>query len=127
MSVKFEGKGSERPGTLPADIIFLIEEKRHPIFKREGDNLEIGVEIPLMRALTGCRISVPLLGGERMSLFIDDIIYHGYEKTIPGQGMVIAKQEGRRGDLTIKFLVSFPTELTHQQRTDVYNILKDSS
>lgn len=125
--VKFDGRGDERPGTLPADIIFLIDEKRHPIFKRVGDNLEIGVEIPLVKAITGCPLSVPLLGGEKMSLFIDDIIYHGYEKIIPGQGMPMAKQEGRRGDLKIKFLVSFPTELSDQQRSDVYRILQDSS
>ncbi|RVX04694.1 DnaJ-like subfamily B member 13 [Vitis vinifera] len=103
------------------------DEKRHPIFKRVGDNLEIGVEIPLVKAITGCPLSVPLLGGEKMSLFIDDIIYHGYEKIIPGQGMPMAKQEGRRGDLKIKFLVSFPTELSDQQRSDVYRILQDSS
>lgn len=127
MSIKFEGKGDERPGFLPADIILLIEEKRHPIFKREGDNLEMGVEIPLVRALTGCPISVPLLGGEKMSLLIDDIIYHGYEKIIQGQGMPMAKQEGRRGDLKIKFLVSFPTELTGQQRSAICKILKGSS
>ena len=125
--VKFDGRGDERPGTLPADIIFLIDEKRHPIFKRVGDNLEIGVEIPLVKAITGCPLSVPLLGGEKMSLFIDDIIYHGYEKIIPGQGMPMAKQEGRRGDLKIKFLVSFPTELSDRQRSDVYRILQDSS
>ncbi|GAV61179.1 hypothetical protein CFOL_v3_04707, partial [Cephalotus follicularis] len=60
--ITFEGKGDERPGYLPADIIFLIEEKRHPLFKRRGDDLEIAAEIPLVKALTGCTLSVPLLG-----------------------------------------------------------------
>ncbi|CAH9081706.1 unnamed protein product, partial [Cuscuta epithymum] len=62
--ITFEGKGDEKPGMLPADITFVIEEKRHPIFKREGDDLVLGVEIPLVQALTGCTITVPLLGGE---------------------------------------------------------------
>lgn len=123
--ITFEGKGDERPGTLPADIIFIIDEKRHPIFKREGDDLELGVEIPLVQALTGCMISVPLLGGAQITLSIGDLIYPGYEKIIPGQGMPKSKEGGIRGDLILKFLVEFPTELTDEQRTEVVSILEE--
>lgn len=87
--ITFEGMGNERPGTCPADIIFVIAEKRHHLFQREGDNLEIVIEISLLKALTGCEISIPLLGGENMSLMIDDIIYPGYEKIIRGQGKLL--------------------------------------
>ncbi|XP_022746826.1 dnaJ homolog subfamily B member 4 [Durio zibethinus] len=124
--VTFEGKGDEKPGYLPADIIFLIQEKRHPLFRRQGDDLEIVVEIPLVKALTGCSLSVPLLGGETMSIHISDIIYPGYEKVIQGQGMPNSKG-GKRGDLRITFLVNFPTELTDQQRSEACNILEDCS
>lgn len=123
--ITFEGKGDERPGTLPADIIFIIDEKRHPIFKREGDDLELGVEVPLVQALTGCTITVPLLGGEKMTLSFEDIIFPGYEKIIPGQGMPISKEGGRRGDLRLKFLVGFPSELSDEQLSDVISILND--
>lgn len=125
--ITFEGKGDEKPGYLPADIIFLIEEKRHPLFKRKGDDLEIGVEIPLVQALTGCTLSVPLLGGEKLSLYIDEVIYPGYEKAILGQGMPNPKENGRRGELRITFFVKFPSELTHEQRMETCSILKDSS
>ncbi|KAL2460506.1 HSP40/DnaJ peptide-binding protein [Abeliophyllum distichum] len=123
--ITFEGKGDERPGTLPADIIFAIDEKTHPLFKHEGDNLELGVEVPLAQALTGCTISVPLLGGGDMTLSIDDIIYPGYEKFIPGQGMPKSKEDGRRGDLCLKFLVELPTELSDEQRIEVVSILQE--
>ncbi|XP_052205713.1 uncharacterized protein LOC127810334 [Diospyros lotus] len=125
--ITFEGKGDQRPGTLPADITFLIDEKRHPIFKRLGDDLELVVEIPLIQALTGCNITVPLLGGEKMTLFIDDIIHPGFEKIIPGQGMPKAKERERRGNLRLSFLVGFPTHLTDEQRADILSILNDSS
>ncbi|XP_073027949.1 uncharacterized protein [Primulina eburnea] len=125
--ITFEGKGDERPGTLPADIIFVIDEKRHPLFKREGDDLELGVEVPLVQALTGCTIPVPLLGGGHITLSIDDIIYPGYEKTIPGQGMPKYKEEGMRGDLRLKFLVEFPEELSDKQRSEVVSILEKCS
>ncbi|GFY88532.1 HSP40/DnaJ peptide-binding protein [Actinidia rufa] len=125
--ITFEGKGDERPGMYPADIIFVIDEKRHPIFKREGDDLELGVEVPLVQALAGCTITVPVLGGEKMTLSFDDILYPGYEKLIPGQGMPKQKEQGRRGDLRLKFLVNFPSELSDEQRSNVVSILNESS
>ncbi|XP_060214453.1 uncharacterized protein LOC132641459 isoform X2 [Lycium barbarum] len=124
--ITFEGKGNERLGTSPADVIFVIGEKRHPLFKRDGDDLELAVEIPLVKALTGCTISIPLLGGEKMSLTVDDIICPGYEKIIAGQGMPKPKEEGTRGNLIVTFLVAFPTELTEEQKSDVVRILEDS-
>lgn len=125
--ITFEGKGDERPGYLPADVIFVIEEKKHPMFKREGDDLELGVRIPLVQALTGCTITVPTLGGGEMNLNLDDeIIYPGLEKTIPGQGMPkYNDNQGRRGDLRLRFLVIFPTDLSEEQRSQVASILKD--
>lgn len=123
--ITFEGKGDERPGSLPADIIFIIDEKRHPVFKREGDDLELGVEVPLVEALTGCTISVPILGGENISLSFDEILYPGYEKIIPGQGMPKSKEQGRRGNLRLKFLVAFPTDLSDEQRSQVLNVLNE--
>jgi DnaJ family protein B protein 13 len=125
--ITFEGMGNERPGSCPADIIFVIAEKRHSLFRREGEDLEIGVEIPLVKALTGCQISIPLLGGKKTSLLIDDIIYPGYERIIEGQGMPNTKEQGKRGSLTVVVLVEFPTELTDEQRSDILSILQDSS
>ncbi|KAH7518826.1 uncharacterized protein LOC107427831 [Ziziphus jujuba] len=123
--IMFEGKGDEKPGYLPADIVFLIDEKRHPLFERDGDDLKIVLEIPLVNALTGCSFSVPLLGGEKMTLSLDDVIYHEYEKVIKGQGMPNPKEQGKRGDLKIKFLIHFPEELTHEQRAEAVSILQD--
>lgn len=124
--ITFEGKGNEKPGAYPADVRFVIAEKRHPMFRREGDDLELGVEIPLVEALTGCSLSIPLLGGDKMKLNIDDIIVPGYEKLIPEQGMPIAKEEGKRGDLKVTFLVEFPKQLSEEQRSDIIRILHDS-
>ncbi|KAK7302419.1 hypothetical protein RJT34_13309 [Clitoria ternatea] len=124
--ITFEGVGSEKPGYLPADIEFLIDEKKHPLFTRDGNDLEICVQIPLVDALAGCSLSIPLLGGENMTLSFENIvIYPGYEKVIKGQGMPNPKNNGIRGDLRVKLLVEFPTELSQQQREEAVRILQD--
>ncbi|XP_008444178.2 uncharacterized protein LOC103487597 [Cucumis melo] len=125
--ITFEGgTGNERAGSYPADTSFVIAEKRHSYFKREGDDLELMVEIPLLKALTGCTIPVPLLGGETMSLEIHEVVSPGYEKLIQGQGMPKLKDPNNRGNLIVKFFVHFPTQLTPQQRSDVCRILEAS-
>ncbi|XP_045810546.1 dnaJ homolog subfamily B member 13-like [Trifolium pratense] len=124
--IKFVGKGNERPNAYSEDIIFSISEKRHQLFRREGNDLELCVEIPLLKALTGGTILVPLLGGENMNLTVDDIIYPGYEKIISDQGMPISSAAGKRGKLIVKFIVEFPTHLSDNQRCDVFSILQNS-
>lgn len=122
--ITFEGKGDERTG----DIIFSIDEKTHPLYKREGDDLLLGVEVPLVQALTGCTITIPLLGrDEAMTMsFDDEIIYPGFEKVIPGQGMPKSKQEStNRGNLVLQFLIQFPLELSEEQRSEVVSILEN--
>ncbi|KAK1276538.1 hypothetical protein QJS04_geneDACA001853 [Acorus gramineus] len=124
--ITFEGMGDEKPGSLPADIIFSIAEKHHPLFKREGNDLVLAVEIPLVKALTGCTLSIPLLGGEKTNCVFDEVIHPGYEKVINGQGMPNAREKGGRGDLHIKFRISFPTKLSEEQRSGIVELLQSS-
>ncbi|XWS23716.1 hypothetical protein CRYUN_Cryun28dG0039000 [Craigia yunnanensis] len=123
--ITFEGMGNERPGSYAADVTFVIAEKRHKMFRREGDDLELAIEIPLIKALTGCSLPIPLLGGEKMKVKVNEIIHPGYERIIMGQGMPNTK-EGSRGNLKVLFLINFPTELTDEQRAAAVSILGDS-
>lgn len=124
--ITFEGMGNEIHGMYPADVIFVVAEKQHPSFRREGDDIHLEVEIPLVEALTGCTLAVPLLEGQVMSMEIDDVIYPGYEKIIEGQGMPSHNDPKTRGNLIIKFSVEFPKELTEEQRSNIVDILHDT-
>ncbi|KAK4341205.1 hypothetical protein RND71_039706 [Anisodus tanguticus] len=91
----------------------------------EGDDLVLGVEVPLVQALTGCTIIVPLLGGDQITMsFDDEIIHPGYQKIIPGQGMPKPKDEARRGDLVLQFLVEFPSHLSDEQRFELKGLFR---
>ncbi|XAR62819.1 hypothetical protein NMG60_11017702 [Bertholletia excelsa] len=125
--ITFEGKGNETsPATYTQDVNIVIGEKPHHLFSREGDNLELTIEVPLVDALTGCTIPVPLLGGEKMSLAVNHVMQPSYERVIEGQGMP-KSEEGDRGNLHVKFLVTFPTKLTNEQRACVCSILQEPS
>ncbi|KAK1361393.1 HSP40/DnaJ peptide-binding protein [Heracleum sosnowskyi] len=124
--ITFEGMGNEVPGGPTGDVTIVIVENKHLLFRKDGDDLVFEIEIPLVEALTGCTLLVPLLDGEKTMIDIEDIIYPGYRKIVAGQGMPKSKEPGERGDLILKFEVEFPEQLTDEQRLDVYNILHNS-
>ncbi|VAH19448.1 unnamed protein product [Triticum turgidum subsp. durum] len=124
--VTFEGMGNERPGCLPGDAVFTVSARRHKAFKRQGDDLVLKAEVPLVSALTGWSFSFRLLGGEKVSWsFRDEVIRPGYEKVVRGEGMpVVGGKKGARGDLRVKFDVVFPKNLTGEQRRGLVEILR---
>jgi DnaJ family protein B protein 4 len=50
--VRFAHAGHETPGGAQ-DMVFVIGEKDHPTFKRDGDDLIYTVKVPLVEALAG--------------------------------------------------------------------------
>ncbi|KNA24501.1 hypothetical protein SOVF_014980 [Spinacia oleracea] len=124
--ITFQGIPNEdRPGEYPGDIIFIVIEKHHSLFRRIDDDLDLEIEIPLVDALTGCNLHIPVLGKEKMSLEIDEVIYPGYEKMFVGQGMPNQKNPNHKGNLKVKFLVAYPDNLTDEQRSKIFRILSN--
>ena len=53
--IVFQGEADEAPGTVPGDIVFVVQEKEHPTFKRKGTDLFLEKDITLVEALCGFR------------------------------------------------------------------------
>jgi len=121
--ITFPEEGDETPGTIPADIIFVLEEKPHPYFVREGANLIYTANITLSQALTGVSIDLPTLDGRRLKIQVRDVIDPSFVKVVPNEGMPIQKNPSQKGNLLVKFNVKFPTSLTDDQKRKIKEIL----
>lgn len=125
--ITFPEKGNqEELGVIPADLIFVIDEKPHSIFKRDGNDLIIHKKISLLDALTGKTIKLTTLDGRDLRIPITDVVKPGYEEVVPNEGMPISKEPGKKGNLRIKFSIKFPTSLTTEQKSDLKRILGGS-
>ncbi|CAN6440292.1 unnamed protein product [Victoria cruziana] len=93
--ITFPEKGNEQLNVIPADLVFIIDEKPHAVFKRDGNDLVINHKIPLGEALTGTTLNLATLDSRNLSIPITEIIHPGYEMLIPKEGMPIAKEPGR--------------------------------
>lgn len=94
---------------MPADITFILEEKPHPRFARDGDNLIHKRTVNLEDALCGTRVQVMTLDNRQVTVdCTNDVITPGFHKVVRGEGMPVKGRVGHRGDLIVEFNVLFP-------------------
>lgn len=121
--ITFTDKGNEQPNQLPADLVFVIDEKPHDVYKRDGNDLLVGHRISLAEALGGTTVNLTTLDGRNLLIPVTDVVSPGYELVVAREGMPIVKEPGNRGDLKIKFEVKFPPKLTAEQRAGLRRAL----
>ncbi|KAL4359988.1 hypothetical protein HN51_020351 [Arachis hypogaea] len=121
--ITFPDKGNQHPNQLPADLVFMVDEKPHNLFKRDGNDLIITKNVSLAEAIGGTSVNITTLDRRELCIPVTHIISPGYELTVPKEGMPITKEPGHRGDLRIKFEVKFPTKLTQEQRAGLRRAL----
>lgn len=122
-TVTFEGEGDEEPNVRPGDVQFVIKEKKHNIFERNGNDLIKTVRITLKQALMGVNVNVTTLDNRTLKVPVTErTIYPGYQHRVRGQGMPIKNTE-QFGDLVIKFDVSFPERLSNEQKEAISRCL----
>ena len=67
----------------------------------------------MFQALCGARAEIPLLGGERMVVNLqDEVVQPNTVKRIVGKGLPNPKDVNRKGDLIVNFDIQFPERLS---------------
>ncbi|XP_057521683.1 uncharacterized protein LOC130801807 [Amaranthus tricolor] len=121
--ITFPEKGNEQRGVIPSDLVFIIDEKPHSVFKRDGNDLVVTQKVPLVEALTGYTAQITTLDGRSLSIPINAVISPSYEEVVKGEGMPLPKDPSKKGNLRIKFNIKFPTKLTAEQKTGLKRLL----
>ncbi|CAL1394114.1 unnamed protein product [Linum trigynum] len=121
--ITFPEKGNEQPGIIPADLVFIIDEKPHPVFTRDGNDLVVSQKISLAEALTGYTVHLTTLDGRSLTIPVSNVIHPTYEEVVSREGMPIPKDPSRKGNLRVKFSIRFPTRLTTEQKAGIKKLL----
>jgi DnaJ family protein A protein 2 len=111
--IKFSGEADEVPGTLPGDVIIVIQEKEHEQFKRKGADLVLNFDLQLSEALCGCTKTITHLDGRVLKIEspAGQVIKHDSVKLVKGEGMPQHGNIFNKGGLFVHFSVKFPKTL----------------
>uniref|UniRef100_A0A1A8CE32 DnaJ homolog subfamily B member 13 n=1 Tax=Nothobranchius kadleci TaxID=1051664 RepID=A0A1A8CE32_NOTKA len=119
----FPKEGDQGLNRVPADIVFTVRQKSHPLFVRRNNDLIYKTQISLMMALTGFSVNVPTLDGRLLSIPINDIVHPTYEKVVAGEGMPLPQDPSQRGNLVLTFDTQFPKMLSAERRHLIQKVL----
>ncbi|TVY22016.1 DnaJ subfamily B member 4-like protein [Lachnellula arida] len=120
--IKFKGVGDQEEGGQQ-DLHFLIEEKKHPLYTREGDDLHLKVDLELKEALTGWKRTVTTIDGRQINIEKGGPTQPGSSDTYPNLGMPLSKKPDQRGNFVVTYNVKFPTFLSQEQKRKLKEIL----
>ena len=126
--VRFPRAGNEQPTGEAQDLVFVVEEKPHDSFVREGNDLVCHLSLSLVDALAGegGRRTVEHLDGRKLQVTIPSGVVKPGQKTIlSGEGMPIRKEGAvrRKGDLIVQWDIVFPDRLTPAQKEGIRKVL----
>lgn len=122
--ITFPREGDQVPGKIPADIVFIIRDKPHPHFKREGSDIKYMSKISLRQSLCGTAVKVPTLSGETLSIStIGEIVRPNTVKRLQGRGLPFPKEPSRKGDLLVAFDIQFPNNLNQNAKDILADLL----
>jgi molecular chaperone DnaJ len=109
-------------GGEPGDLYVVISVRDHPLFERDGTDLQIEVPMPFTQAALGAEVEVPTLDG-KVQLQIPEGTQSGRVLRLRGKGLPPLQPrldrdqlERMRGDLYVRVFVEVPTKLNARQR-----------
>ncbi|KAM3963941.1 dnaJ homolog subfamily B member 13 [Aphomia sociella] len=112
--VRFREEGDQGPTRIPADVIFITEDRPHETYVRSGlSDLLTVHNVSLQEALCGLTITLLTLDNRTLRIKVTDVITPTYEKVIEDEGLPIpACPNKAKGNLIIRFNVEFPDYLS---------------
>jgi len=122
--ITFAKEGDRVPGKVPADIAFIIRDKPHPIFTRDGSNIKYTYKVPLREALCGTVVQVPTLEGRKIRINCSgEVLKPTTTKRLQGYGLPFPKDPKRKGDLLVNFEIIFPEQLSESSKDTLFDVL----
>jgi molecular chaperone DnaJ len=115
MQFAMRGKGNAAPNNGEnGDLLILIQEEKHPVFERDGNNLYLEHYISFSQAVLGDTIEIPTLEG-KAKVKITSGTQPSTLLRLNGKGLPDIQGYGK-GDLIVNINVWVPKSLTKEEK-----------
>ena len=106
--IRLQGKGNAGVnGGPPGDLFLIVRTGSHPVFTRQGDDIQVTVPVTVAEASLGAKVEVPTIDG-RAQLKIPPGTQSGQKLRMRERGVESAQHPGQRGDEIVTVEVAVP-------------------
>lgn len=112
-TLRVRGGGEAVSGGASGDLYVKVFVGSHKIYKRDGLNLTLTLEIKLSDALLGMVYNLKTLEGDNLEVKIPERTNNGDLLRVRGKG--VPSQQGR-GDIIIQVLVKMPNKISNKMK-----------
>ena len=126
-AISMPAAGEAVAGGTPGDLYIRINARRHPVFRRDGDNLAMDLDLKMSEAMLGAEKDIMTLDGE-IKLKIPAGIDSGEVLRVRGKGVPIGRNfasSKNRGDLLIRAVVRMPKKVSKKSRELIEELKKE--
>ncbi len=120
--VRMTGFGEAISKGTAGDLYIKINVAPHPVFKRDGHDLIMSLNLKLSDALLGTKYPIQTLDGE-IEVTIPEGVTMNEVLRVKGKGVPVSKN--KRGDLLIKLNIKLPEKLSRKAREVVEELKKE--
>jgi molecular chaperone DnaJ len=120
--IRMSGMGEAISKGTAGDLYIKINVAPHPLFKREGNDLVMNLNLKLSDALLGAKYPIQTLDGE-IEVTIPEGVTINEILRVKGKGVPMAKN--KRGDILIKLNIRLPSKLSRQSRELIEELKKE--
>jgi curved DNA-binding protein len=114
--IKLKGQGAPGTNGGPAgDLYLTFIISPDPMFKRQGNDLYVDMNVDLYTAVLGGELLVNTLNGQ-VKMKVQPGTQPDARVRLKGKGFPVYRQEGQFGDLFVTYRVQIPTSLTETQK-----------
>ena len=120
--IRMTGVGEAVSHGTTGDLYIKINVAPHPVFKREGSDLSMNLNLKLSDALLGTKYPIQTLDGE-IEVTIPEGVTINEILRVKGKGVPNGKN--KRGDLLIKLNIKLPSKLSRASRELIEGLKKE--
>jgi molecular chaperone DnaJ len=124
--IRLSNEGEVGPRGGPAGSLYVaVHVAPHPSLTREGTELFHEVDVSIIQAALGTRVTVPTVEGDE-EVEVKAGTQPGTEIRLRGRGVPHLRRTGVRGDLHVLVNVVVPTKLSKKQRESLEAYARDA-
>src|SRR3989338_1282967 len=120
--IRMSGMGEAASRGATGDLYIKVNVAPHSIFKREGNDLVMPLNLKLSDALLGAKYPIETLDGS-IEVTIPEGVSVNEILRVRGKGVPSSK--GKRGDLLIKLNIKLPNKLSRKSRELINELKKE--